>query len=157
MKNKIKFNCDAFKIVANWLRKSNTILKLYISFLVLRNVIDKFNRRLTISNYVKRHQLKNLIYYNVIFLILNPLCPSLFPQNSTLFQLCFWAIMLVIIVFYLNCRFIFYCLKCSIKCLDLILFNCFESFYLFCSSITFKDIFIERFIYYNVKFNWNAF
>jgi hypothetical protein len=55
---------------------------------------------------VKRHQLKNLTYYNVTLLILNPLCASLFLQNSTLFQLGFWATMLVIIVFNLNSNFI---------------------------------------------------
>lgn len=130
-------------------------MKLYTSFLVFQNVMDKFNRRLTIGKHVKRHQLKNLTYYDVTLLILNPLCASLSLQNSILFQLSFWATMLVIIVFYLNCIFLTI-VSCSIKCLDFILFNCFQSLYLFCNSITFKDIFIETFIYYNVKFNWNT-
>lgn len=156
MKNKTNFQLWCIQNCCKLIKKVNNILKLYTSFLVLQNVMDKFNRRLTIGKRVKRHQLKNFTYYNVTLLNLNPLCPSLSPQNSTLFQLGFWAIVLVLIVFFLNCIF-FLLFQCSIKCLDLILFNCFESFYLFCNSITFKDIFIEKFIYYNVKFNWNAF
>jgi hypothetical protein len=104
MKKKKNLNCDVFKKIANWLRKSNNILKLCTSFLVLQNFMDKFNRRLTIG----------LAYHNVTLLILNLLCPSLSPQNSTFFQLGFWAIVLVIIFFYLNCNF-FYCFNVQLN------------------------------------------
>jgi hypothetical protein len=101
-------------------------LKLYTSFLVLQNLMDKFNRRLTIGKHVKRYQLKNLSYYYVTLLILNPLCPSLSPQNSTLF-LTYIACKKLFFI-WIVAKFLFHC---SIKCLDLILqfalihFTCF--------------------------------
>jgi hypothetical protein len=131
-------------------------LKLYTSFLVLQNVMDKFTRRLTIGKHVKRHQFKNLTYYNATLLILNPLCASLSPQNSTLFQLYFWAIMLVIIVFDLNCSN-FLLFQCSIKCLDLILqfslihFTCFVIL-LHSKTFSWKSLYIIMWIFIEMPF-----